>query len=226
MNDGASVSGTGRKTTLPAWPLAAAGALIVLGLAGLLWAPVHALDIRILLAMRHPEDPSQLLGPPWVREMLRDFMGLGGEGVQVIFIACGLGVLWLAGRRREAYWFLGGVVGAFVIGSVLKHLIARPRPELIPHGAYTFTASFPSGHTMMATVVWSWLALALADAVGKRAVRDFALAIALVIAFVVGASRVYMGVHWPSDVVESWGLGIAWVWALRYLRAGRLSVPR
>lgn len=206
---------------MPAWPLAAAAALIVLGLAGFLWAPVHALDIRILLAMRHPETPSQLLGPPWFREMLRDFMGLGGEGVVVIFIACGLGVLWLAGRRREAWWFLGVVVGAFVIASVSKHLIARPRPELIPHEAYTFTASFPSGHTMMATVVWLSLALALADAVGKRAVRDFAVAIALVIAFVVGASRVYMGVHWPSDIVESWGLGIAWVWLLRrFWRAG------
>lgn len=175
--------------------------------------------------MRNPEDPSQLLGPPWVREMLRGFMELGGEGVQVIFIACGLGVLWLAGRRREAWWVLGGVVGAFVIGPVLKQLIARPRPDVIPHDAYTFTASFPSGHTMMATVLWSSLALALADAVGWRAVRDFAVAVALVIAFLVGASRAYVGVHWPSDVA-SWGLGIAWVWALRYLHAGRLSVPR
>ena len=154
---------------------------------------------------------------------MRDFMALGGEAVLVIFIALGLGVSWLAERRRDAVWFLANALGAFVVASVLKHLIARPRPELIPHAAWTFTASFPSGHTMMATVVWLWLALMLGDASGRRAVRDFALAAALVIAFVVGASRVYMGVHWPSDIVEAWGLGLAWVWLLR--RAQRLNVP-
>lgn len=211
------------------WPLVAAGVLVALGCSGLLFARVHALEIRVLLAMRHPADPSQLLGPHWFQGMLRDFMGLGGEGVLVIFIAGGLGLLWLAGRRGEAGRFLGGVVGAFIAASLLKHLVDRPRPEVIPHEAYTFTASFPSGHTMMATVVWLWLALALGDAAGKRALRDFAVAGALVIAFVVGASRVYMGVHWPTDVIVSWGLGLAWVWSWRrFARApeDRLNVPR
>lgn len=211
------------------WPLLVAAALIALGLAGLLVDRVHALDIRILLAMRHPATPAQLLGPHWLQEAMRDFMGLGGEGVLVLFIAGGLGVLWLAGKHGDAWRFLGGVVGAFILASALKHLIARPRPEVIPHEAYTFTASFPSGHTVMATVVWLWLALALADAVGKRALRDFVVAGALVIAFLVGASRVYMGVHWPSDVVVAWGIGIAWVWLWRRLAHAlpdRLNAPR
>lgn len=210
--------GRGRRTATPVWPLLVAGALIALGFAGLLSAYVHAYDTRILLALRHLADPAQMLGPRWLQDMLRDFVGLGGIGVLVLFIAGGLGLLWLAGRRRDAGWFLGGVVGAFVIGSVLKHLIGRPRPELVPHAAYTFTASFPSGHTLMATVVWLLLAFALADAVGERAVRNLAVASALLIALLVGVGRVYLGVHWPSDVIEAWGLGIGWVWLLRYAR--------
>lgn len=200
--------------------------LIALGFAGLLSTRAHSLDIRILLAMRRPSDPAQLLGPQWFQGMLRDFVGLGGIGVLVLIIAWGLGLLWLAGRHRDAWWFLGGVVGAFVTASMLKYLIGRPRPELVPHEAYTFTASFPSGNTMMATVVWLLLAFALADAVGKRAMRNLAVLGALVIAFLVGAGRVYLGVHWPSDVIEAWGLGIACVWFLRFARGGYFSAPR
>lgn len=208
----------GRRTRVPVWPLLVAGALIALGLAGLLFAQVHAYDVRILLALRHPSDLAQMLGPRWLQDMLRDFVGLGGIGVLVLFIAGGLGLQWLTGRRRDAGWFLGGVIGAFVIGSVMKHLIGRPRPELVPHTAYTFTASFPSGHTLMATVVWLLLAFALADAVGKHAVRGLAIAGALLIALLVGVGRVYLGVHWPSDVVEAWGIGIAWIWLLHFAR--------
>lgn len=210
---------------MPAWPLIAGCVLIALGFAGLLSASVHGLDTQILLGMRHAGDPSRLLGPRWFQDGLRDFMGLGGIGVLVLFIAGGLGLMWLAERRPDAAWFLGGVIGAFIIGSVMKHLIGRPRPELIPHETYTFTASFPSGNTLMATVVWLLLAFALADASGRRAVRNLAVFGALVIALLVGVSRVYMGVHWPSDVVESWGLGIVWVWIVRYAARGRLTSP-
>lgn len=211
---------------MPWWPLLVACVLIVLGFAGLLLAPVHVLDGRVLLALRDPVDPAQMLGPRWLQDMLRDFVGLGGIGVLVLFIAGGLGLLWLAGRRRDAGWLLGGVIGAFVVASVLKHVIARPRPELVPHAAYTFTASFPSGNTLMATVVWLLLAFALADASGRRAIRNLGVLGALVIALLVGVGRIGMGVHWPSDVIEAWGLGMAWVWLLRWLQARRVSVPR
>lgn len=218
MNNRTSELVSSRKPAPPAWPLIAACILILIGFAGLLLASVHALDIRILLGMRHPADPAQLLGPRWLQDGLRDFMGLGGIGVLVLFIGTGIVLLWLADRRRDAGWFLGGVIGAFIIASVLKHVIGRPRPELIPHETYVFTASFPSGNTLMATVVWLLLAFALTDGMGKRLLRDFAVLVALAIAFAVGASRVYMGVHWPSDVIEAWGLGIAWVWLLRYAK--------
>lgn len=221
-----SVVPTTHRARAPVWPLAVACVLIALGLAGLLLAAAHAFDIRILLAMRHPGDPAQPFGPRWLQDALRDFVGLGGIGVLVVFIAGGIGIEWLAGRRHDAGWFLGGVLGAFVIGSVLKHVIARPRPELVPHAAYTFTASFPSGNTLMATVVWLLLALALADAIGKRGVRVLAVAGALLIAFLVGVGRVYLGVHWPSDVIEAWGLGIGWVWVLCYVRGRRFTAPR
>lgn len=220
-----TTASTRPRDAVSIWPFCVAVVLIALGFAGLLLAPVHAWDIRILLGMRQAADPATALGPRWFQDMLRDFVGLGGIGVLVLFIAGGIGLLWLADRRREAGAFLGGVIGAFVIASVLKHLIGRPRPELVSHAAYTFTASFPSGNTMMATVVWLLLALALADATGRRGVRNLAVLGALVIAFLVGVGRVYMGVHWPSDVVEAWGLGIAWVWLLRRFGAARFSGP-
>lgn len=226
MSTSAPIATTTRRGAVAVWPLVIACILIALGFAGLLAPSMHAFDIRILMAMRHPADPAQLLGPHWLQDGLRDFMGLGGIGVLVLFIAAGLILLWLAGRRRDAGWFLGGVIGAFIIASVLKHVIARPRPELIPHETYVFTASFPSGNTLMATVVWLLLALALTDGTGKRMLRDFAVLVALAIAFAVGATRVYMGVHWPSDVIEAWGLGIGWVWLLRYFGGTRLNAPR
>lgn len=225
MNGHPSTFAPNPRVFIPAWPLVVACILIAIGFWGLLLASVHVFDIRILLAMHHAGDPAQALGAPWLQDMLRDFVGLGGIGVLVLFIAGGMGLLWLAGRRREVVWFAGGVAGAFVIATVLKHLIARPRPELVPHAVYTFTASFPSGNTLMATVVWLLLALVLADVTGKRGVRNLAVAGALLIAFMVGAGRVYMGVHWPSDVIEAWGLGIAWVWCLRYARGQRVNAP-
>lgn len=216
-----------RRRVTPAWPLLPAGALIVLGTVPLLSTRALALGSQVLLAMRHPADPAQLLGPPWLREMVRDFMALGGTGVLVVFIGAASGVLWLAGRRGQAGWFCGGVVGAFVISSLLKHAIGRPRPEMIPHAAYTFTASFPSGHTMMATVVWLLIALAVADASGRLLVRWFAITVALLLALLVGFSRIYMGVHWPGDVLVGWGIGIAWVWLLRRAQSAHgFSVPR
>lgn len=209
----------------PCWSLAAGAVLIALGFAGLL-ASVHAIDVRILLAMRPAADPARLLGPPAVQEAMRDLVGLGGVGVLVPFIAAALGALWLAGRRSEAARFAVGVGGAFVLKSVLKRLIARPRPEVIPHDACAFSASFPSGHALMATVVWLLLAFVIADAVGRRAVRRWMVAIALVIAFAVGVGRVYLGVHWPSDVVAAWGLGIVWVWLLRRYWRRSVNGPR
>lgn len=225
MSVPAPAASQARRSAVAVWPLVIACILIALGFAGLLVPSVHAFDIRILMAMRHPADPAQLLGPRWLQDGLRDFMGLGGIGVLVLFIAAGLILLWLAGRRRDAGWFVGGVIGAFIIASVLKHVIARPRPELIPHETYVFTASFPSGNTLMATVVWLLLAFALADGTGKRMLRDFAVLVALAIAFAVGATRVYMGVHWPSDVIEAWGLGIAWIWILRYFSGRAQGLP-
>lgn len=215
MNKDTPALAVDRDPAVPAWPLAVAAVLVALGVAGLRSARVHAFDMRVLLAMRHPSDLAQPLGPPWLQEMLRDFVALGGTGVLTLFVAGGFGFLWVSGRRFDARWFAGGIIGAFAIGSGLKHLIGRPRPELVPHEAWTFTAGFPSGHTMMATVTWLLLAFALTDAGGERAVRNLALLGALLIAFLVGSGRVYLGVHWPSDVVAAWGLGIAWVWLLR-----------
>ncbi|MGH8191332.1 MAG: phosphatase PAP2 family protein [Rhodanobacteraceae bacterium] len=214
-----------RHARRDAWPLLPAIVLIAAGCAGLLSGRAHQWGAHILLSMRHPADPSQLLGPAWLQETIRDFAALGGIGVLVVFIGASLGVLWLSGKRGQAWWFLGGVIGAFVIASVLKHLIGRPRPHLIPHEAYTFTASFPSGNTLMATVVWLLIALAVADASGQRLTRWFAVAVALLLALLVGAGRVYLGVHWPGDVLAAWGIGIAWVWLLRRAQPRGINAP-
>jgi undecaprenyl-diphosphatase len=170
----------------------------------------RALEEKLLLAMRNAEDLSDPLGPLWLEEMGRDFTALGGVGVLTLLTLSSLGFLLLR-RQFHACLYIGVAVGgAILISSLLKTGFDRPRPDLVAYGSYVYTSSFPSGHSMMASAVYFTLAALLASLELSGRVRAYLLAIAALFSFLVGISRVYLGVHWPTDVLAGWTAGIAW----------------
>ncbi|HYE35786.1 phosphatase PAP2 family protein [Methylocaldum sp.] len=186
----------------------------------------HAIDTTILLALRNPADPADPLGPRWLEELFRDFTALGGVGV-IVFITLGVAGYLALLRKRGALLLLAiAVSGSLLINTALKLGFDRPRPDLVPHGAYVYTASFPSGHAMLATATYLTLGALLARVLPDRRTKFFVLTMAIVLSLLVGFSRVYLGVHWPSDVAAGWMAGAAWAllwWLLaRWLQRERV----
>ena len=143
----------------------------------------------------------------------------GGVGVLTLLTLAVCGFLLMQGRRRATALVLASVVGGVVLSSLLKLGFDRPRPDLVPHGSLVYTASFPSGHAMMAAVVYLTLGALLARVQSERRLQVYLLALAVLTTVAVGISRVYLGVHWPSDVLAGWTAGAAWALAC-WLAAG------
>lgn len=179
-------------------------------------------DEYILLSLRSPGDLSDPIGPGWVEEMGRDFSALGSTGVLTLITLATLGYLLLARYYRTALFTLIAISGGVLVKILLKTGFDRPRPELVPHETIVYTASFPSGHSMMAAIIYLTLAALLARIHAQHALKAYLLIIAAFITLLIGASRVYLGVHWPSDVLAGWAVGAAWA-ALCWLIAGRMQ---
>ncbi|HJU40300.1 MAG TPA: phosphatase PAP2 family protein [Tahibacter sp.] len=175
----------------------------------------HAFDRQILLALRTPGAPDDPLGPKWFEDVMRDMTALGGIAVVIGASVVLAGYFALRRRYVDVAILAASIAGAQVVSAIAKFLIARPRPDLVSHEAEIYSASFPSGHTLMATVAYVTFAMLLAADVENRRLRDYLLAVAWVVAFAVGASRIYLGVHWPSDVLAGWAVGALWMIALR-----------
>lgn len=170
----------------------------------------HEIDTMILLAMREPGDSDDPLGPPWVEEIGRDFTALGGIGVQVLLLILVIGYLALMRRPNAILLVISAIVGAWVLNFLLKELFDRPRPDLVPHGTVVYQASFPSGHAMSSAAFYLTLGVLLARLHVRRHIQSYFVGSALLITLIVGVSRVYLGVHWPSDVLAGWALGGVW----------------
>ena len=189
-----------------------------------------ALDRRILLALRNPANLADPIGPPWVEETMRDITGLGSV-FTVLFITFAVSAyLALSGRRRIGLFVLAAVTGGELLSTVLKVFYQRPRPDLVPHGMEVFTASFPSGHATMSAIAYLTLATLIARVDRNRRVKALMLFLGVSTTILVGVSRVYLGVHWPSDVLAGWCIGAAWAalcWfvALQLQRRGEVEAP-
>ncbi len=170
-------------------------------------------DTAVLLAFRSPADPADPLGPGWMEELGRDVTALGSVGVLAGLTFGAAGYLWLAGRRGTMLLVLLSVFGGQAASSIFKLVFDRARPDLVPHGTATYTASFPSGHAMMAAVTYLTLAALLARIQPRRALAAYLLSLGVVLTLAVGVSRVYLGVHWPTDVLAGWSAGAAWALA-------------
>ncbi len=170
-------------------------------------------DEWLLLSLRTPGNLADPVGPRWFEEMARDVTALGGTAVLALMVLAVAGFLAMTRRSHAAVTVLVSVVGGVIVSQAAKLAFARPRPELVPHGAEIYTASFPSGHAMMAAVVYLTLGALLARTQSGRRVKAYILAVAVILTLLVGASRVYLGVHWPTDVLAGWALGGTWALA-------------
>jgi undecaprenyl-diphosphatase len=140
----------------------------------------------------------------------RDLTALGGVAVMTLVTLIVAGYLWMI-RKYHAMWLvLIASFGGLLLSSGLKGIVDRPRPQLVPHLSQVYTSSFPSGHSMMSAVVYLTLGSLLARLVPSGAVKIYCMFVAMALTFLVGVSRVYMGVHYPTDVLAGWTAGLVW----------------
>jgi undecaprenyl-diphosphatase len=190
----------------------------------------QSLDEWVLRALRNPADLTDPVGPRWLEEVGRDLTALGGMTVLALVTAAVAGYL-LSRRQYGALGLvLGATLGGLLLSALLKDLFDRPRPQLVPHLAYVTSASFPSGHSMLSAVVYLTLGALLARLVESVKLKLYFLGVALFVTLLVGLSRLYLGVHYPTDVLAGWTAGLAWAvlcWLVaRYLqRRGTVERP-
>jgi undecaprenyl-diphosphatase len=155
---------------------------------------------------------------PWLNALLETWTRLGSTTVLVpVLLAVSVRLVW---RRRDLYavaYLWTALLGAMLLDQVFKHAIGRARPPvaamLTPAGGY----AYPSGHAIQAITIWGILA-ALAVADRGRCTRALLLATAGLVIVLVGVSRIYLGVHWFTDVVGGYALGATWLTVLLAVR--------
>jgi undecaprenyl-diphosphatase len=185
-------------------------------------------DREVLLAMRRPGDLAPI-GSRSVQEAARDITSLGGATLLGLITVITAGFLALDGKKHMAYFACASVAGGMIASDLLKDLFNRPRPEIVPHLAYASNTSFPSGHSMMSAVTYLTLGALLARSHERKALKAFFLLVAALLCFMVGVTRVYLGVHWPTDVLAGWTAGAVWAllcWLIARWLQGRRTLER
>jgi len=206
------------------WPVLVLAGASALGFAILLVDKIAKgkslkLDTTLLLALRRPGHLDVPIGPPWLEQSAIDLSALGGFTLQWLLGGAAVGFLFYIRRRAEAAWLLGSIVGASALNTIFKLSLNRPRPELVPHLARVSNASFPSGHAMISAAIFLTVAAMLGETQTRASAKAYLMGLAGVLVILIGASRVYLGVHWPSDVMAGWCFGS--VWALFAFAANR-----
>jgi undecaprenyl-diphosphatase len=223
----------GRRQAKWLWPLLIVSVVGALGLALRLVDDIALgralkIDTSLILALRRPGHLDVPIGPPWVLQSAIDISALGGFTLQWLFGASAVTFLILARQRTEAAWLAASIVGASILNALFKLSLNRPRPELVPHLVKVTNASFPSGHAMISAAIYLTIAIMLSEAQTSRVARMFLMGLAGLLVLLIGCSRIYLGVHWPSDVMAGWCFGSVWAVlvfavnrALRRRSAGR-----
>ncbi|WP_051683330.1 phosphatase PAP2 family protein [Sphingomonas sp. UNC305MFCol5.2] len=198
------------------WPIFALGAvaLLLLGLIGfgreVMEGDAAELDHAIMLAMRVPGHPEQPLGPHWLPSAVRDVTALGSSTILTMVVLVTAAFLALKGRFRSAALVVAATTLGALAVTLVKVLIARSRPDLVQQLMQEASSSFPSGHAANSAIVYLTLAALLFPVVRGWRMRGFVLAVAMLLVGLIGISRVYLGVHWPSDVLAGWAFGSCW----------------
>jgi len=169
-----------------------------------------AIDSRFILLLREPGDVGDPVGSRGIEEAVRDVTALGGTTLVVVVTVVSVLAFVFHKKRIHALVMAGVVVAAWASSQATKAFFGRPRPDLVPHDVYVYSGSFPSGHSTMSTAAFLTLAMLVASLEMKRRTKALAYVLAALVIVGVGFSRVYLGVHWPSDVLAGWCLGSAW----------------
>lgn len=170
----------------------------------------QAFDIAILRALRHADDPAQLIGPAWLKSSVIDITALGGVTVLTLVSILAVAFLMLGKRHHQALFTALATGGGALLGTLLKTMFARPRPEVVPHLVEVTSLSFPSGHSLNSAIIYLTIAVMISRSFDDRASRIFTITVAALLVLAIGTTRLLLGVHYPSDVLGGWTLGAAW----------------
>lgn len=183
-----------------------------------------SIDERILLSLREPSDLAAGIGGEHFQGMVRDVTSLGSGTLTVLFTVGLLGYLLLTKRPAAALYVVIAVIGCWLLNDLLKDFFARERPTIVPHLMGASDPSFPSGHTMISATFYPTIAELFGRLVQRRRLRFYLLGLGVFVAALVGFTRIYLGVHYPTDVVA--GLCLGFSWALLIGIVGRLLQRR
>jgi undecaprenyl-diphosphatase len=183
---------------------------------------IGEIDAAVLRAMRSLDDPGLPLGGHLIVDAARDITSLGGSFVLVLVVGLVTAYLAVDRRGRDAIAVLVASIGGVLASVLLKLVFARERPDVVPHLVVARSGSFPSGHSMLSAVIYATLGALLARFAKRRATQVLPIAAAVLITFLVGCSRVVLGVHYPTDVLAGWSAGAAWA-GLSWLAVDRLA---
>ena len=181
-----------------------------------------AVERTIMQAMRDPATGLPA-GPPWIADGVRDITALGSAAVLILFAILVLGYLALARRYRTILFIVVAIGGGEALNWALKEAFMRQRPSITQHLVQVHSLSFPSGHAMGSSIFYLTIGALLAQTVTRRREKIYLVSSAIFLTVLAGGSRVYLGVHYPTDVLGGWAVGTAWAiacWMVaRWMRA-------
>ena len=183
-------------------------------------------DQSVLLWFRNKADLSDPIGPQWLEVVVRDITALGGLVILGLLTIAACGYLWLTQRHKLALFVAVSIPAGSLLNTLLKEYFTRPRPDIVPHGTGAALSSFPSGHAMMSAIVFLTLGALLSLSTENTRIKIYILFWSVFLTVIVGISRVYLGVHWPTDIIAGWIAG--GTWAVLCLLVGHwlLRTPR
>ena len=169
-----------------------------------------AFDRWLISVLRDAADPGSPLGPAWLKKSMIDLTSLGGGPFLTLLTIAAAGFLVAARKWGMAVFVILAIAGGGAAANLLKWMFVRARPDLVPHLVSVDSASFPSAHAMNSALTFLTLGVLLSRTQKDRRVKAYLMGTALFLTLIVGFSRVYLGVHWPTDVIAGWAVGAAW----------------